>query len=239
MVNLAKLDFVALNITGKNLTWVVDTKIHLEAGNLGETIKEENIASSQDRVKAMIFIHRYLDEGLKSKYLMVEDPLAFWKALRKRYNHQKTMILPRARFEWTHLRIQDFKSVAEYNSAMFKISSQMKLCGETITEKDMLKNTFYIFHASNVLLQQQYRERGFTKYNQLISMLLVAEQNNELLMKNHQSRPTRSAPFPEVNHASLEVNATPYGGNNHKRGRGHRRGRWNGKSKNDVVQFHN
>ncbi|KAM1126971.1 hypothetical protein ACFX2B_041575 [Malus domestica] len=78
MANLAKLYFVALDITGKNyLTWVVDTKIYLETGNLGETIKEENSAFSQDRANTMIFIHRHLDEGLKNAYLMVEDPLAF------------------------------------------------------------------------------------------------------------------------------------------------------------------
>ena len=77
MANLAKFDFVALDITGKNyLTWVVDTKIHLEVGNLGETIREENSASFQDWAKAMIFIRRHLDEGLKSEYQMVEDPLA-------------------------------------------------------------------------------------------------------------------------------------------------------------------
>ncbi|KAM1682745.1 hypothetical protein ACFXTN_030988 [Malus domestica] len=87
----------------------------------------------------------------------------------------------------------------------------MKLYGETITEEDILEMTFSTFHASNVLLQQQYRERGFTEYNQLISMLLVAEKNNELLMKNHQFRPTGSAPFPEVNAASIKVNATSSG----------------------------
>ncbi|XP_068331573.1 uncharacterized protein [Pyrus communis] len=103
----------------------------------------------------------------------------------------------------------------------------------------MSENTFSTFHASNVLLQQKYRERGFTEYNQLISVLLVAEQNNELLMKNHQSRPTGFASFPKVNVISLEVNATSYGGNNHKRGHGHMRGRWNGKGKNHGVQFHN
>ena len=176
MANLAKLDYVALDITGKNyLTWVLDNKIHLEAGNLGDTIREDNSSSSQDRAKAMIFIRRHLDEGLKSEYLTVEDSLALWKALRNRYNHQTTVILPRARYEWTHLRIQDFKSMAEYNSALFRITSQMKLCGDTITEEDMLEKTFSTFHASNVLLQQQYRARCFTEYNQLIYVLLVAE----------------------------------------------------------------
>ncbi|XP_070672567.1 uncharacterized protein [Malus domestica] len=129
--------------------------------------------------------------------------------------------------------------VAEYNSAMFRISSQLKLCGETITEGDMLEKTFSTFHASYVLLQQQYREIGFTKYNQLISVLIVVEQNNKLLMKNHQSRPTGSSPFPEMNVASFEGNTTSSRGNNYKRGNGHKRGRWNGKDKNHGVQFHN
>ncbi|CAN6689031.1 unnamed protein product [Malus baccata var. baccata] len=183
----------------------------------------------------MIFIRRHLDEGLKSEYLTVKDPLALSKALRNIYNHQTTMILPRARYEWTHLRIQDFKSVAEYNSALFRITSQMKLCGDTITEEDMLEKTFSTFHASNVLLQQQYKAQGFTEYNQLISVLLVVEQNNEILMKNYQSRPTGSARFLEVNDAS----ATSFGGDNHKRGRGHKQGRWNRKGKNHGGQSHN
>jgi hypothetical protein len=59
-----------------------------------------------------------------------------------------------------------------------------------------------MFHASNVLLQQQYRERNFTRYFELINCLIVAEQN-ELLMKNHQSHPTGFTPFPEANRTSF------------------------------------
>ena len=54
----------------------------------------------------------------------------------------------------------------------------------------MLGKTFTTFHASNMLLQQQYREHHFTKYSKLISCLLVVEQNNVFLLKNHQSCPT-------------------------------------------------
>ena len=63
----------------------------------------------------------------------------------------------------------------------------------------MLEKTYTTFHASNVLMQQQYRERHFTRYSELIACLLVAEQNNELLLKNHQSRLTESIPLPEAN----------------------------------------
>jgi hypothetical protein len=89
-----------------------------------------------------------------------------------------------------HLHSQDFNRLTTYNSAVFKITSQLKLCGEKVTDEDMLKMTFFTFHASNVLLQRQYREKRFKKYSDLISCLLVAEQNNELLMKNHKIRLT-------------------------------------------------
>ena len=52
------------------------------------------------------------------------------------------------------LQLQDFKSVSEYNSSMFNISSKLKLCGDNITNDDMLeKKTLSTFHASNMLLQ--------------------------------------------------------------------------------------
>ncbi|XP_034225453.1 uncharacterized protein LOC117635212 [Prunus dulcis] len=78
---------------------------------------------------------------------------------------------------------------------------------------------------------QQYRHSGFKKYLELVSCLLLAEQNNELLLKNHQSHPTGSAPLPEINAASQEVNATSSRGSIHKRGRGGKRGRWQGSRK--------
>ena len=62
----------------------------------------------------------------------------------------------------------------------------------------MLEKTFSTFHASNALFQQQYREKGFKKYSELISCLLVAEQNNEFLMKNHETRPSSSNPPPKA-----------------------------------------
>jgi hypothetical protein len=51
------------------------------------------------------------------------------------------------------MSLQDFKSVSDYNSALFKIRSQLKLCGEKVIDVDMLEKTYTTFHASNVLLQ--------------------------------------------------------------------------------------
>ena len=120
MSNFTKLDFMALDITGKNyLSWILDAEIHLAANGLGDAIKEANTTSDQDKAKAMIFLRRHLHDALKIEYLTVKDPLVLWNNLKERYDHLKTIILPKAQFDWLHLRLQDFKSVSEYNSALF------------------------------------------------------------------------------------------------------------------------
>ena len=102
----------------------------------------------------MIFLRHHLDEGLKKKFLTIKDPLVLWKNLKEIYDHQKTVILPKARYDWMHLKLQDFRTVAEYNYALFKISYKLQLCGEKIIESDMLEKTYSTFHALNVFLQQ-------------------------------------------------------------------------------------
>ncbi|KAK9682360.1 hypothetical protein RND81_10G068100 [Saponaria officinalis] len=141
MSNLAKLDFVALDISGKNyLQWVLDAEIHLAANGLGETIKEKNTATDQEKAKAMIFLRHHLNEGLKYEYMTVKDPLTLWTNLKE--------------------RLQDFKSISDYNSAMYGITSQLALCGEKVSDADMLEKTYQTFHGSQLLMSQQYRQRA-------------------------------------------------------------------------------
>ncbi|KAJ8775140.1 hypothetical protein K2173_020144 [Erythroxylum novogranatense] len=186
MSNLAKIEFAALDVAGHNyMPWMIDVEMHLESMDLLDTIKENNTTSKQNKAKAMIFIRRHLDEGLKREYLTIKDPSHLWKNLQERYDHQK--------------------------------------------EEDMLEKTYSTFHASNVTLQQQYRVRGFKKYSDLISCLLVVEKNNELLMKNHQFCPTGATAFPEANITIRNKNERK---NHHgpNRGRGRGRGRGHGRN---------
>ena len=76
MTNITKLEFDALDISDKNyLSWILDAKIHLDAMNLENTIKERNTTSQQNRAKALIFLCHHIDEGLKSEHLTIKDPL--------------------------------------------------------------------------------------------------------------------------------------------------------------------
>ena len=103
------------------------------------------IIMHQIRTKQKIFLRHHLHEGLKAEYLTIKDPLVLWNNLKERYDHQKTVILPKARYDWMHLRLQDYKTVSEYNSAMFRISSQLKLCGEKVTDDECWKRLFLLF----------------------------------------------------------------------------------------------
>ncbi|KAJ9541053.1 hypothetical protein OSB04_027559 [Centaurea solstitialis] len=192
MSNLTKLEFAALDVNGKNyMSWTIDVKMHLESMGILDTLKEINLCSSQDRAKANIFLRRHVDDMLKFEYLNTNVPSILWKDLRERFDHQKEILLPAARDEWNSLRFQDFKKVNDYSSALFRICSQLKFYGQSVTDADMLEKTYSTFHASNITLQQQYRLQKFKRYSELNSFLLVAEQNNTLLMKDHQSRPTK------------------------------------------------
>ena len=151
---LANLTIVALDISGKNyLSWALEAETYLDAHGLVDTIQAEKETTNMQKAQALMFLRHHLHVDLKTEYLTVKDPLVLWNKLKDRYDHQKTVILPRARYEWTHLRLQDFKTVSEFNSAMHHITSTLLLCGDSISDAEMLEKTFSTFHASNILLQ--------------------------------------------------------------------------------------
>ncbi|GJR03487.1 hypothetical protein Tco_0526471 [Tanacetum coccineum] len=161
------------------------------------TIQEGNKCTEETKAKADVFLHQHVDEMLEFEYSNCDDPSTLWKDLEIIFNNQREVLLPSARDEWNNLRF----------------------CGQTVTEGDMLEKTFSTFHASNINLQQQYRLQNFKRYSDLNVNLLVAEKNNELLMKNHQSRPTGSLAIPEAN----AVNNNDNKNSGSKRGRGPQR----------------
>ncbi|XP_048623807.1 uncharacterized protein LOC106442640 [Brassica napus] len=207
MSKIFNLEYAALNLSGDNyLQWALDTKIILKSKNLSACITDGNESSEKDRYSAILIIRHHLAESLKDQYLTVENPLELWTELKSRYDHQRTIV------------------------------PKLKLCGETITDADMLEKTFSTFHTSNVLLQQQYREKGFSTYANLISCLLLAEQNNELPMRNSDMRPPGAKALPEAHEAIEPKDESPKKESNHGRMRGC--GRWQGRNRGFQPRDH-
>ncbi|GAV85868.1 hypothetical protein CFOL_v3_29302, partial [Cephalotus follicularis] len=104
-------------------SWVLDVKLHLGVKKLRHTIDEDNAASNEERATALIFLRYHIDDDLQYEYLTVENPLELWQNLNDRFGHLKVVVLPKALNDWSQLRFQDFKTVSEYNSTLFKIVS--------------------------------------------------------------------------------------------------------------------
>ncbi|XP_074358191.1 uncharacterized protein LOC141697397 [Apium graveolens] len=110
------------------------------------------------------------------------------------------------------------------------------MCCEKVTEKRKIDKTLSNFHPNNINLAVMYRESKFTKFRDLLSTILVAEQNHELVNKNHQSRPTGSAPLPEENNMSFQQNVRE---NGYRGGWGQGRYRGRGRSHGHVRPYNN
>ncbi|GKE44625.1 hypothetical protein Tco_1471909, partial [Tanacetum coccineum] len=177
------------------------------------TIQEGNKCTEETKAKADVFLHQHVDEMLELEYSNCDDPSTLWKDLEIRFNNQREVLLPSARDEWNNLRF----------------------CGQTVTEGDMLEKTFSTFHASNINLQQQYRLQNFKRYSDLNVNLLIAEKNNELLMKNNQNHPIGSLALPKANVVNNNDNKN-FGS---KRGRGNPRRRGRGRSHYGYNHFPN
>lgn len=202
MANLEKLSFLALKLDGANyLAWSLDVRANLIAkSNLHVIVTIPDInapppdPTPAEEAGVLVYIRRHLHPYLQLQYLHVVDPKELWQNLQARFDHQKLMALPKARQEWLNLRVQDFTTVAAYNNDLFRISSTLTLCGEPVSDGDLMEKTLSTFHPSNIILATQYRNMRFPQYSELISHLLVAERQQELLLHNAKQRPPGTLP---------------------------------------------
>ncbi|XP_070662240.1 uncharacterized protein [Malus domestica] len=180
MSNMNKLDFTALEVSRRNyLKWVQDVKLHLTTKGIKATFEaptNDKPVDEAQKATTIIFIRRHIHNALQTEYFTEEDPRTIRFALAARFDHQKDIYLPEARHDWQHLHFQDFKSMNEYNSEVCRIQLLLKFCKVELTKSDLLEKIYSTFHATNIILQQQHRAHKFTKFSDLISVLLLVEK---------------------------------------------------------------
>jgi hypothetical protein len=203
---LEKLLSPALSVDGYNyLTCSVDVETYLASQKLEDTLITDNNLTLQKKAKAVFLLKQHMEQPLKSQYMTELNPQLLWDQLKARFDHMREVWLPEARRDWYNLRIMDHTSIAKYNSALFRITAQLEMCGHPVTKGDKIDKTLSTFPESNIALGTQYRNMRFTLYSDLIAHLLVEEKQQIIALQNARKRPAGSAPIPnkpEINYTN-------------------------------------
>nr|KAJ0201635.1 hypothetical protein LSAT_V11C600313170 [Lactuca sativa] len=144
MSNITKLEFAALEVSGKNyVSLMIDLKMQFKSMGISNTIYEYNNCLAQDKMKAQVFLRKHIDEMLRFEHLDITGPSIPWNPLKENFDQKVN-----------EYNSAFFKKVNEYNSALFIIRSQLKYCGQEVTDEDMLEKTYTTFHETNITLMQ-------------------------------------------------------------------------------------
>ena len=141
-----------------------DIKIALVSCSLLATIQEPQtgvVLQDKHTYTALALLRFYIHKDLKSEYLIIKNPHELWVTLKERYEQQKELIWPEANHEWNHLRLQDFKSVADYNHVVHRICSKFNFYEKEPTDADKIEKTLSTMLPSDRVLQQQYMAHNY------------------------------------------------------------------------------
>jgi hypothetical protein len=130
-------------------TWAMDVKIGFALQGMYESIvpPDERIVPLLDPYKynALYIIRNHIHPDLKSEYVMEEEPSMLWTAIQTRYEQHNDVILPKANHDWTHLRLQDYKSIEDYNHAVHKICVSCVFVRKNLSKWIRMKRHFKLF----------------------------------------------------------------------------------------------
>jgi hypothetical protein len=154
-------EFEELALDGHNYPiWAMDAKISLALRGMYEAIvppadRQQELPLTH-KYNALYIISHHIHPDLKSEYVLEEEPSVLWTALQNRYEQQKAVILPEANYDWIHLRLQDYKSIGDYNHNVHKICVKLWFCEKGPSNEDKIKKTLTTILPSDRVLKHLY-----------------------------------------------------------------------------------
>jgi hypothetical protein len=120
-------EFEELALDGHNYpTWTMDVKISWTFRGMFEAIippanRQQELPPTH-QYNALYIIRYHIHPDLKLEYVLEEELSVLWHALQNHYEQQKAVI------HWVHVRLQDYKSIGDYNHVVHKICAKLQFC---------------------------------------------------------------------------------------------------------------
>ena len=239
MSNTEKNKFDVLPLSGTEYPdWALQAKMYLRAEGLSDTI-EEGFTLPTGRTtsdipkkasKAAFILLRHMEPSLRRHYQRQENPSIIWKSLSDRFNTDRERTeLPILQDQWDKLKFFKFKTVTEYASELYRITTEMEHCGETITEKQKIQKTLSTFHPRDSNLSIQLQMENHKTFDTLVSIILRQEKHKGLIQKNYDERQIPNEPNGPKNGTTPESHYTQGNTKKGKRSRFDKKGSKQGK----------
>ncbi|KAL6652682.1 hypothetical protein ACP70R_011607 [Stipagrostis hirtigluma subsp. patula] len=208
ITDLVKREFDVLAPNGSNyLAWSLDAGILLASKDLFRTIKpkdDKDKTTPAEQAMALYILKHHLSTTLKNEYMTERNPKVLWDSLHERFEKIEIVLLPRVKREWANLRFQNLKTVEDYNTALYGITTRMKLCGLKLEDKDLIEKTLSTFYSKLAYISRQYKKDNYKKYVDPSNAMQQDQREDETIMQNHLSRPTSTIATPEANAISFK-----------------------------------
>ena len=104
------------------------------------------------KARVLLIMRKHIDYSLRNQYLLVEKPDELRKELKLRFFHKKTIHLPQAQNDWIQLRVLDFPTLLSFNAELYRIVTQLRMCGQTVEESELIDKTLSTFPSAATLL---------------------------------------------------------------------------------------
>jgi hypothetical protein len=134
------------------------------------------------------------------------------------------------------LRLQNFKSIREYNHVVHKICVGLRFYEKEPSEVDKIEKTIQTMLPSDRILQHQYHAKNYQTYSNLVHDLLQAEKHDELTLRNHHQCSVSSAPLAEVHYNVKSNKKGDESKNQHKKFGKFKKGKCNGKNMKNMAK---
>jgi hypothetical protein len=112
------------------------------------------------------------------------------------------VILPKANHDWVDLRLQDYKSIGDYNHVVHMICAKLQFCEKELSDGEKIEKTLTTMLPSDRVLKHQYCAWNYQHYSELVQDFLQSEKHDELTIRNHHQLAIGMTPLLKVNYSS-------------------------------------